>query len=318
MTEEEVILNEANKVEEENTVVEVSAGGVGDRRASNYVASTPTNYATSKRGIVVLGLYLVLTLLISVFLLFSLMTARDTGKPKPEDKSETAENGNTNTNGNNSQNAASAANVNANNANQNANVNANFNNANGGNINTNNKNGKQPSNGGNGNSPVGNAGKTPTPSPTPALKQTFYKNDIPPNVSARFFGDITADSFIFLVVVFAGMLGASVRAIHSFFQHLGLGDFSFKWTWYYLLLPYSGAALSVVIYLVIRGGFYTSSYGEGLLLNIFSFAALAALTGLFSDNAMEKLRQVASVLLADITPKIPNAKEFMDKKNKTK
>lgn len=319
MTEEEVILNEKKKVEvaakaAEDAKKAAAAGGGSDQANQNF-QSTPTNYPTSKRGIVLLGLYLVLTLALSVFLLFSLMTAKDISKTgKTEDKAETTENVNTNTNVNNNQNTDT--NVNTNNTNQNTNANSNVNGGNVGGANTNggNTNGKPPTNGTTGNSSMGNSNKTPTPTPTP-LKQTFYKHDIPREVSARIFGDLTADSFVFLVVLFAGMMGAIIRGIHSFFKHLGLGDFSFKWTWFYLLLPFSGAALSVVIYLVIRGGFYTSSYGEGLSLNVFSFAALAALTGLFSDNALEKLRQVARVLLADVPPKIPNAKEVMDKKD---
>ncbi len=83
---------------------------------------------------------------------------------------------------------------------------------------------------------------------------------------------------------------------------------------YNITLPFSGAALSLVIYFVIRGGFYGGSFGKGLVLNLFSFAALAALTGLFTDQAMEKLKQVAVTLLAEAPPKVENAKEITEKR----
>ncbi len=158
---------------------------------------------------------------------------------------------------------------------------------------------------------------TPTPTPTPS-KQQFARISIPPKEKVYGFGIITADSYVVLVVIFAGMLGAAIRTSYSFYKHLGLGDFSFSWLWFYLLLPFAGPALSVVIYFVIRGGFYSSSYGEGLTLNLFSFAALGALTGLFSENAMEKLRQVAITLLDDTAPKVQNAQQIMKEKEKEK
>jgi hypothetical protein len=89
----------------------------------------------------------------------------------------------------------------------------------------------------------------------------------------------------------------------SFFTHLGERDFTFKWSWFYLLLPYSGGALALVIYFVIRGGFYGATFGKGLVLNVFSFAALAALTGLFSEHAMIKLKQLATSLLGEVPSK---------------
>ncbi len=76
--------------------------------------------------------------------------------------------------------------------------------------------------------------------------------------------------------------------------------------------------MSLVIYFVIRGGFYGSSFGKGVVLNLFSFTALGTLTGLFTDNAMEKLKQVAKMLLADVPPKVENSKEITDKKEANK
>ncbi len=65
----------------------------------------------------------------------------------------------------------------------------------------------------------------------------------------------------------------------------------------YLLLPFTGATLSLVFYLVIRGGFFSpqSSFEQ---TSPFGFAAFAALIGMFSPQAVLKLREVAETLLS--------------------
>jgi hypothetical protein len=146
---------------------------------------------------------------------------------------------------------------------------------------------------------------------------------IPKEVYVRFpglsTGDVwSAESYLFLIVFLAGMLGGTIRALHSLVKHLGLKDFSFYWSWFYITLPFTSAGLAIVIYFVLRGGFYGGGFGKGLVLNIFSFAALAALTGLFTDNAMERLKQAASTMLAPVPDKVDNAGEIQAKKEAEK
>jgi hypothetical protein len=64
----------------------------------------------------------------------------------------------------------------------------------------------------------------------------------------------------------------------------------------YVLLPFSGALLAMVFYLLVRGGFMPqSNVGSN---STFGFAALAALVGLFSEEATLKLKQIAETVLA--------------------
>lgn len=142
---------------------------------------------------------------------------------------------------------------------------------------------------------------------------------VPKNIIVTIFGkpyDLTGDGYVFWIVLFSGMMGAIIRCLYSFFRHLGIGDFSLNWAWFYLMLPFGGAVLSLVLYFVIRGGFYSSSLGNELSLNLFSFAALGALTGLFSENAMEKLKQVAESLLTPVEPKTNKPKDNDDNNGK--
>jgi hypothetical protein len=115
---------------------------------------------------------------------------------------------------------------------------------------------------------------------------------------------LSSEAYLLMIVIAASALGVVGRTIFSIFRHIGLGDFSFRWTWYYILSPFGGIALSVTFYLVVRGGFYNPATSNGdLPLNPFSFAALGALTGLFSENAMLKLKTIAEVLFMRVEEK---------------
>ena len=318
--------------------------------------ATPTHYSSSNPRIVLLGIYLFLMITLSVVALAILMRA-DTDAYIADVKTlkSCCSNGsfsnancsnsntnnsnltNTNANANTSTNANTTVDANVNaitNVNANANVSTNAN----ANINTN----VNPKTNTNANVKANATPKTNTtpnttptktnpetnPTATPAstgntkTEQTINQRNpeitIPPEVCATFFGLLSADAFVFLVVFFAGMLGAVIRAVYSFTNHLGQSDFSFKWTWYYMLLPFMGGALSLAIYFVLRGGFYGASFGKGLTLNIYSFAAFSALTGLFTANALEKLRLVAVTLLAEVPPKVENSKEVQKKNEEAK
>lgn len=126
---------------------------------------------------------------------------------------------------------------------------------------------------------------------------------IPAIVCVDWFGRTSADGYLFITVLFAGLVGAATRLVFSFVRHHGKGDFSLSWTWFYVLTPFSGAAISLLLYFVIRGGFYGSPVGKSLALNVFAFIALGAIAGLFAENAMQKLREVAGVLLANVPEK---------------
>jgi hypothetical protein len=65
----------------------------------------------------------------------------------------------------------------------------------------------------------------------------------------------------------------------------------------YVLLPFVGSTLGLVFYFVIRGGFFSP---EATIeqTSPFGFAGLGALVGMFSEQAVLKLKEVAEILLA--------------------
>jgi hypothetical protein len=156
------------------------------------------------------------------------------------------------------------------------------------------------------------ANKTPTATP-PVRNADAPEILIPAIVCVNWFGRITADGYLFLTVLFAGLVGAATRLVFSFVRHHGKGDFSLSWAWFYIFTPFSGATVSLFLYFVIRGGFYGSPIGKSLALNVFAFIALGTLSGLFAENAMEKLRQVAAVLLAPVSEKVENPQKPAEK-----
>lgn len=107
-------------------------------------------------------------------------------------------------------------------------------------------------------------------------------------------GCLSGDGFLFLIVLFGGMLGAIIRSLTYLGWHVGKGSFSINYTWYYLFQPFFGATLAVIFYVVIRGGFGSGAIGKN---NLFSFAAVAFLAGLFTENVMAKLKLIAESLL---------------------
>ena len=63
----------------------------------------------------------------------------------------------------------------------------------------------------------------------------------------------------------------------------------------YLSVPLVGALLALLFYIVLRGGLVTTQ-ASSTDLNIYGFAAIAALVGLFSEQATVKLRNIFEAL----------------------
>ncbi len=96
--------------------------------------------------------------------------------------------------------------------------------------------------------------------------------------------------YIALVAV-AGALGSYIHLATSFTDYLGNRQFVKSWMWWYVLRPFIGSALAVIFYFVARGGLIAGTSGAGDL-SPYGVTALAALAGLFSKQATDKLREV--------------------------
>ncbi|MDA1315364.1 MAG: hypothetical protein O2968_18700 [Acidobacteria bacterium] len=104
----------------------------------------------------------------------------------------------------------------------------------------------------------------------------------------------------FFIVVFSGALGSYVHLATSFADFTGARKLNWSWGWWYLLRPFIGMALAVIVYCVVRGGLISGFGDDGggasgqavRQLNPFGVAAIAGMTGMFSKQATDKLREV--------------------------
>jgi len=107
---------------------------------------------------------------------------------------------------------------------------------------------------------------------------------------------LNQDQRLFCVVALAGALGGLLHGTRSLYWYVGNRTLKRSWLTMYLCLPFVGSAMAVVFYIVLRGGLVPAEGGPGTV-NVFGFAAVAALVGLFSPQAAEKLKQVFDTLL---------------------
>lgn len=158
---------------------------------------------------------------------------------------------------------------------------------------------------------------TPTPTPTPIETGTVARETSPasPSASPGASPQPTPRTFVFLgqqfklwdeqqlilLVLLAGALGSILHSLRSVYWYIGNRSLVRSWLAMYIVLPFAGATLALIFYLVVRGGFFSpqSSFKE---TSPFGFAAFAALIGMFSPQAVLKLREVAETLLSKPQP----------------
>jgi hypothetical protein len=97
-----------------------------------------------------------------------------------------------------------------------------------------------------------------------------------------------------LAVVF-GALGSFLHVAKSFATFAGNRALVASWTWWYALQPLVGMALSMVFYVVIRGGFFASG-ATASAVSPYGVAGTSGLVGMFSKQATDKLNELFSTL----------------------
>lgn len=125
-----------------------------------------------------------------------------------------------------------------------------------------------------------------------------YGGQLPP--AFKLFGLLfqpPLETRLILLVLLVGAIGSYVHAASSFVDYLGNRTMVSSWVWWYLLRPFIGMMLALVFYFVFRGGFITAGVntaGESAVnfINPFGIAAMAALVGMFSKVAADKLNEV--------------------------
>jgi hypothetical protein len=114
---------------------------------------------------------------------------------------------------------------------------------------------------------------------------------------------ISLNTALFLIAMLSGALGGLLHSLRSLYWYAGNRRLVWSWAAMYMLLPFSGAVLATIFYIIIRAGFLPSSGGTHAIPDTpYGFAALGALVGLFSEEAVLKLKQVAETVFARTPP----------------
>jgi hypothetical protein len=111
-------------------------------------------------------------------------------------------------------------------------------------------------------------------------------------------GNVQRETLFFVVVALGGMLGGLVHTFRSLSWYVGNRNLLWSWVPFNLMLPVVGALGGTIFYVVLRAGLFSPS-GSAEEASPFGFTAVAMLVGLFSEEAMEKLRQIAANVFAE-------------------
>jgi hypothetical protein len=101
---------------------------------------------------------------------------------------------------------------------------------------------------------------------------------------------------LLLLVIFTGAFGACIMALRSLADYRGQRKLTNNWTIHYVVRPTSGAGVAFVFYLVIRGGFMAGTDVDIGASAPFGIVAVAALAGMFSEKAFNKLGEVFNAM----------------------
>ena len=106
---------------------------------------------------------------------------------------------------------------------------------------------------------------------------------------------IHLNTLILILVGLMGFLGNMVHISSSFTSFVGNGTFKRSWILWYFVKPFTAAGLAILIYFVIRAGFFNYA-SDASSVSIYGVLSLAALAGLFTDNATLKLKEIFDVV----------------------
>lgn len=107
---------------------------------------------------------------------------------------------------------------------------------------------------------------------------------------------ITEETRLLLLVLLAGALGSYIHALKSLADFIGNRTLNTSWACFYISQPFLGMALAVIFYAALRGGFLAGSPADVKAVNPFGAFTVAALVGMFTDSATQKLAEIFDTL----------------------
>ena len=132
------------------------------------------------------------------------------------------------------------------------------------------------------------------PSTTEAKVQPQYER-------VNYFGwklVVSRETLFFLAVALGGMLGGLIHTLRSISWYLGNRKLRWSWVPFYFLLPVIGALAGTVFYISLRAGLFSPTASSSSV-SPYGFTAVALMAGLFSEQALEKLKELATDLFSE-------------------
>jgi len=108
---------------------------------------------------------------------------------------------------------------------------------------------------------------------------------------------LVPDINMLCLVAIVGALGALIHAMRSFYAYVGNGQLKYCWLPMYILLPFIGAALASVFFLILKGILSTGPATGGTYNTTLGYLAVAGIVGLFTNETVEKIQEVAQTIL---------------------
>ncbi len=113
------------------------------------------------------------------------------------------------------------------------------------------------------------------------------------------------EQWVLAMVMLLGALGGALHFLGSLVKFLGNRQLKRSWLPYYLAMPFTGAGLALIVYMLLRVGIVsppTGAVASVSNLNLIVIYAFSVLSGLFSKAATEKLGEVFSTVFRTSAP----------------
>jgi hypothetical protein len=107
---------------------------------------------------------------------------------------------------------------------------------------------------------------------------------------------MSPDEALLVVVVIAGGLGATANTATEFAYRVGDDRLDRSYLWWYPMRFLIASTLALLFYFVVRGGLLDPTPSAADNVNVYVFAGLAGLAGLFSTQAVRLLGRIFGAL----------------------
>jgi hypothetical protein len=101
------------------------------------------------------------------------------------------------------------------------------------------------------------------------------------------------------IVLLSGIIGACVWSLYALSSHMSAAqDFDRNWAAWYFVRPFLGGGLALALYALLRAGLFTATSGVSAT-SVVGVSALSFLVGLFAENAIHKLHDIADTVFGN-------------------